>query len=358
MKVISYRTTMPFDNATQYGDKVLSPLTQKSIMPANNVLTIQDLLNGNKKISDFYPHGGGDWSPGKNSQSPSYKPEGDDYKRRERDLEIIRNMLGNSDHPMEKWKVKVPGGSKIFMSFSLAQQYESKLKDRGVPFVYLSRIAQKKSLEKDRVEVISDSLSKCFMVESIDVKGGMKETGSAFCVAPNLFITCAHVIKKYNKNEIESINVDDFSSDIFVNLVQNGSWNKAELVDINLRWDIALLKCDIDAQPFELDQNIGLGDDIISISSPHGYENNVSTGVVGSLNRKIYFYRGSPEYMFVDLSIFPGSSGGPIIKESNGKVVGMITLIVSSEGDYGLNAGLSSRYIEEFYKSKVKQNKE
>ena len=353
MRVISYRTTMPFDHATQHGDKVLSPLTQKSIMPFNNVLTIQDLLSGKKKIGDFYPSSGGDWSPGENSQSPSYKPEGDDYKRRERDMEIIRDMLDGEMSTPERWKVKVPGGSKIFMSFSLAQQYENKLKDKGVPFVYLSRIAQKKSVEKEKVEVISDSLAKCFMVESIDTMGGVKETGSSFCIAPNFFITCAHVIKKYNKNEIESIDLNSFSEGVFVNIVHNGNRNRADVIDIDLKLDIALIRCDIDIQPFELDRDIMLGDDVISISSPHGYENNVSSGVVGSLDRKVYFYDGAPEYMFVDLSIFPGSSGGPIIKESNGKVIGMITLIVSSAGDYGLNAGLSSKYIEEFYKNKI-----
>ena len=67
------------------------------------------------------------------------------------------------------------------------------------------------------------------------------------------------------------------------------------------------------------------------------------------------FYENAPEYIFVDLSVFPGSSGGPIVKESTGEVVGMVTLIITDdETEYGLNAGLPAEYIEQFYKSVVK----
>ena len=118
--------------------------------------------------------------------------------------------------------------------------------------------------------------------------------------------------------------------------------------------DIALLKCDIDVEPFNIDTKISVGEDIIAIGSPHGYENNVSTGTIGSLDRKLYTYDGAPDYMFIDLSIFPGNSGGPVIKVDNGSVVGMVTLIVTSEGGYGLNAALSSSYIEKFIKGSIK----
>jgi len=52
--------------------------------------------------------------------------------------------------------------------------------------------------------------------------------------------------------------------------------------------------------------------------------------------------------MFIDAAVFPGSSGGPVIRVGSGNVVGMITLIVSGGEDYGLNAALPSAYIKEF----------
>ena len=53
-----------------------------------------------------------------------------------------------------------------------------------------------------------------------------------------------------------------------------------------------------------------VGDEIIAIGSPHGFENNVSFGQVGSVDKTIYSHNGAPMYMFVDLSVFSGNSGG------------------------------------------------
>ena len=47
---------------------------------------------------------------------------------------------------------------------------------------------------------VDDALEKTFMIESINFNEQTKETGAAFCIAPNTFLTCAHVVKTYNKN--------------------------------------------------------------------------------------------------------------------------------------------------------------
>jgi len=354
MKILSYRTTMPFDNRGPGGSPVLSPPTERGVMPFNNVLTIQDIMEGKRSIDDLYPHTRGNWAPGKDVDK-SYKDQGSDYRSREeylgrllRDKEIEERLVSKDMSP-QKWKVKVPGGSKSFLSFELAQRY---VREKSIPFRYLSRIAQDRSRdEAERIEVIGDSINKTFMVESIDIEGGVKETGSAFCVGTNYFITCAHVLKNYNKNNLK--NRLNFSN-IYVNLIKQGNKYKAEVIKADPKLDIALLKCDIDVEPFDIDTTISVGEDIIAIGSPHGYENNVSTGIIGSLDRNLYTYKGAPDYMFVDLSILPGNSGGPVVKVDNGKVVGMVTLIVTSEGGYGLNAALSSSYIESFYKGNIK----
>ena len=48
---------------------------------------------------------------------------------------------------------------------------------------------------------------------------------------------------------------------------------------------------------------------------------------------------------------FTGNSGGPIIREDNGKVVGMLTSIVTTSGEYGLSSALPSKYIINFCKN-------
>lgn len=342
MKIVSQRTTMPFDNRSNGDYSSISPLSGKSTMPFNNVLTIQDIMEGRKNVGDFYPHGGGEWSPGEDVSKNYLREEADDYKRQERDMEILREMTDKKDRTQQEWKVKVPGGSKSFISFDLARKY---VRENKLPFAYISRIAQKLEGEDKRVQVIADSLSKTFKVEATNYELGVIESGAAFCVNKNHFLTCAHVIKSYNKNQKQDPR--DFLN-AEVKLIQGGLRKEARIIDVDPLLDIALLMSDVDAEPMELDMEVSIGEEIIAIGSPHGFENNVSTGTVGSLNKKVYYYDGAPEYMFVDLSIFPGNSGGPIVKVSNGKFIGLVTLIVSAEGGYGLNAALPPQYIKNF----------
>ena len=320
----------------------LSPLTPKSIIPTNNVFTIQDVLDGKKYR---LPGGGGSWSDGEDVSS-SYKETGDMYKRRERDLEILTKMMSPSSAPKEKWRVRVPGGSRTFNSFELANRYKRELQNKGVRASWVSRIAQDNSQSK--VEVTAEALTKTFMVESFNVYENVKEVGSAFCVGEGLFLTCAHVIKKYNKNSEKDLDSQSVSGMIKVYMIQNGKRFDVELLNFNTMWDIALLKCNIHCGSFQFDRDFAIGEEVMAVGSPHGFENNVTFGTVGSMNRDIYGYEDAPKYIFVDLSAFPGNSGGPIVKVNNGKVVGMLTAIVSPNGDYGLNAGLPSSYLDRF----------
>jgi len=334
------RTFMPEIIAPGTG---LSPLTPKSVIPVNNVFTLQDALNGRKyKL----PGAGGSWGDGEDIES-SYKEEGDAYRRNIRDAEILSNMTQPLMVPKEKWKVRVPGGSQIFDSFEAANRYKRELQNKGIRASWVSRVAQN---NQSRVEITANALAKTFMVESINVFEGVKEIGSAFCIGDGLFLTCAHVIKKYNKLTEQNIDSASLSGKIKINIVQNGQNHEAQLLNFNSAWDIALLKCDIRSDSFQFDTNIAVGEEIFAIGSPHGFDNNVTFGTIGSLDRDIYGYENAPKYIFVDLSAFPGNSGGPVIKVSNGKVVGMITAIVSPKGDYGLNAGLPSTYLEQFCK--------
>jgi len=335
----------PFDNRDRNGMPSIGPATQRSIVPTNNVHTMQDVLNGHPYKM---PGTRGHWAPGEDAQPGSFKSTGDDYKRQEIDMEIIKEMtkgvpFASGIYPIRKevWKVKVPGGSKEFLSFNLAEEYKEKLRDKGILNTYVTRVAQL----NNKFKIIEESLEKTFMIESINISEGVKETGSAFCVAPNYFITCAHVIKNYNKNSGDNVFLD--IDDILINVYHSGIVKKAKVVDVDIKLDIAMLLCDINIAPFELGDPI-IGQDVISVGSPHGYENNISRGTIGSLDRKVYNYDGAPYYMFADMSIFPGNSGGPVIDEQNGKVVGMVTLIVSGYGGFGLNACLPSKYIRKF----------
>jgi S1-C subfamily serine protease len=345
MKIFAQRTSLPFDNRGDGNNPSISPTTQKSVMPFNNVPTIEDLMNGNIKLRDFNPSSGGNWGVGEDTEK-NYRETGDDYKRTVRDADILNSMMQPRAKDPQTWKVKVPGGSKSFSSFDMATRY---IREKNLPLSYISRIAQnnQNQQEQNKLAIIADSLNKTFMVESLDLVKGVRETGSAFCVAKNYFFTCAHVLKSYNKNSKVK---NDYFSNAKISLIQGDRKVEAHIINVDSALDAAIIRCNIDAEPLGIDTDIVVGNDIIAIGSPHGFENNVSTGTVGSLNRKVYFYKGAPEYMFVDLSVFSGNSGGPVIKSDNGKVIGMVTLIVASSGGHGLNAALPSSYILNFCK--------
>lgn len=326
-----------------YPGSGLSPTTPKSVMPFNNVHTIWDVLTGKQYKLPGQQGDWGDWSRNEESQPGSYKDEGDDYKRRERDLDIFRNLTNNSGDK-EVWKLKVRGGYKTFPSLESAQQYRRKMEERGVLVKWISRVAQAEP-EPNQVD---EALEKTFVVKSQNFSTNTEETGSAFCVAPNYFLTCAHVVKNYNKNTESSLDFSEYEDMIRVLIKDGDQMVNAEVIAFDGAKDLALLKADINAKPFEFDQIVNVGDEIFAVGSPHGFENNTTFGYVSSLDREIYSHNGAPLYMFLDLAILPGNSGGPIINRHDGKVIGVITAIVGDNDNYGLSAGVFSIYAIEF----------
>jgi hypothetical protein len=332
------RTFMPEIIAPGTG---LSTPTNKSVIPANNVPTIQDVLDGSRYS---IPDAGGNWGKGEDIQG-SYKEEGDLYKRRERDFEIMTRITRPLVDESEKWKVKVPGGAIEFPSFALVQEFREKMKQKGVPIKWVARVAQE---VQDKDKILSSSLKSTFKLESIDTYNSIKETGAAFCVSTNIFVTCAHVVLKYDKKDQLS-DVSDYKNRLKINIIQNGIKHFAELIAINGSLDIAILRSDLDVFPFDMDVGtMQIGDEILVIGSPHGFENNVSFGNIGSIDKQIYSHRGAPKYFFIDAPVFHGNSGGPIVNVNSGKAVGMLTSIVAKNGEYGLNVGLPSNYIRNF----------
>jgi len=336
----AYRTTMP---EILYPGTGLSPTTNKSVMPFNNVHTIWDVLTGKKyKL----PGAGGDWGEGEDAQPGSYKDSGDLYKRRERDLDILRNLSNNAPNRKEVWKLKVKGGFKEFPSLESAQRYRRKMQDKGIFVSWISRTAQKAP-----VNYVDQALEKTFLVNSQNFETNMEETGSAFCVAPGYFMTCAHVIKSYNKNTESSLDFSKYADTIRVLITVDGKKIEAEVIAFDGAKDLAILKADVPSEPFVFDPNISIGEEVFAVGSPHGFENNVTFGHVSSTDREIYFHDGAPLYMFVDLSILPGNSGGPIVNKHTGQVVGVVTAIVGEGESVGLNSGILASYAIDFCKS-------
>jgi putative serine protease PepD len=116
----------------------------------------------------------------------------------------------------------------------------------------------------------------------------------------------------------------------------DGTKASAKLVGTDASSDVAVLDVDVaaaDLDPLEFgdSSNVEVGDDVVAIGSPYGYEETVTTGIVSALDRSItspsnYTISGALQ---TDAAINPGNSGGPLL-DSSGRVIGINAQIESS----------------------------
>lgn len=120
----------------------------------------------------------------------------------------------------------------------------------------------------------------------------------------------------------------------------DGTTVQAEIVGGVLKHDIAVLKVNVDANllvPITLgtSNDLLVGQKVLAIGSPFGFDQTLSTGVIGGLNRNVENdNRGILAGLIqTDAAINPGNSGGPLL-DSSGRMIGITTAIVSPTGAY------------------------
>lgn len=117
----------------------------------------------------------------------------------------------------------------------------------------------------------------------------------------------------------------------------------AKLVGMDSRSDVALLSVDAPGavSPVTLGnaKSLRLGQWVMAIGTPYGFEGTVSHGVIGALDRRLNGGSGSdPWFIQSDIPASPGYSGGPLF-DLHGHVIGMTSQTYMSA--QGGNAGLS-----------------
>jgi S1-C subfamily serine protease len=158
-------------------------------------------------------------------------------------------------------------------------------------------------------------------------------TGSGFVVdKEGTIITNAHVVEGADQ--------------VTVSFSENGDAVDAEVKGIDASTDLAVLQIDpsdvdnLTPMPLGDSSQVEVGDPVVAIGNPFGFQRTVTTGIVSALQRQIDAPNGFPirNVIQTDASINPGNSGGPLL-DANGRVIGINSQIATggtSQGSVGI----------------------
>ena len=146
--------------------------------------------------------------------------------------------------------------------------------------------------------------------------------GSGFIVRSNGYIvTNNHVIRD--------------SNEIIIQLNDGREFN-AELIGSDPMADIALLKInaqDLPVLEFGDSEHLKIGEWVVAIGDPLGFEASLTVGVVSAKGRSDLSLSSLEKFIQTDAAINPGNSGGPLLNLDN-QVVGVNTAIATHSGGY------------------------
>jgi S1-C subfamily serine protease len=79
--------------------------------------------------------------------------------------------------------------------------------------------------------------------------------------------------------------------------------------------------------------NLKVGQKVIAIGNPFGFDRTMTTGIISSLGRPIQIDKNAivKDMIQTDTAINPGNSGGPLL-DSQGRMIGINTMIYSTSG--------------------------
>ncbi|WP_022978716.1 Do family serine endopeptidase [Nevskia ramosa] len=151
--------------------------------------------------------------------------------------------------------------------------------------------------------------------------GGEQSLGSGFILwADGYIITNHHVVKN--------------AKEIVVRLSDRRQF-PAELVGSDERSDLALLKIDakdLPAVKLADSRKTRVGDWVLAIGSPFGFDYTVTAGIISAKGRNLDTEQYVP-FIQTDAAVNPGNSGGPLFN-LKGEVVGVNSQIYSQNGGF------------------------
>jgi S1-C subfamily serine protease len=171
--------------------------------------------------------------------------------------------------------------------------------------------------------VVSISTGRRSKEDEVDPYG----SGSGFAIAPDGYIlTNSHVVRDAHHIEVAFV---------------EGSTLEARCIGEDQATDLALLQVTGSGLPYATlndSPELQVGQLVIAMGNPFGFQSTVSTGVISALGRSLRAQNGRLIANIIQHTapLNPGNSGGPIL-DSRGRVIGINTAIIAAAQGIGFS---------------------
>ncbi|CAM4366451.1 S1C family serine protease [Paenibacillus alkaliterrae] len=175
----------------------------------------------------------------------------------------------------------------------------------GKPLLAIAEQGKAKSLK----DIIFETQKFVVMIET---DSGAQGSGFLYNREGDL-ITNAHVVEGTRKVTIKTADARELDG---------------EVIGISTETDIAVVRVPALAgiEPLQVvrGEKAEVGDEVLAVGSPLGFQNTVTTGIISGLGRSFEI----EPYLYSDLyqisaPIAPGNSGGPLVNQKTGEVIGI-----------------------------------